>query len=312
MPIFATQPAQKQQLLKDGYIHLQSALPETLLERWRNLAARLEQDALRAHARSDALHGACVIEDPVGPRLMRFDDVLAVDPEAVLDLLACPAMMAVAREFGGEGTVPVQMDILYKQQHPHPVVLWHQGAQHPRGYPYLNVGVYLDDALEGDGCLRYVPGTQHELQDICGLSAQYGWDIPGTIEQPARAGDILIQDMMILHGSQPKLTSGVRRTIYIELRPVAGIQESEVYSREWIELRKRWMALVLQRTESGHWPDRWLRQLPRDPGTVEDVVMEIMARREAPIPAVYCHQPIVTKDYPVNASASASGDKCSA
>lgn len=66
------------------------------------------------------------------PRLMRHDDILEIDHDAVLDLLACPAMMAVAREFSGRGTVPLQLDILYKHEHPHPVILWHQGAPHPR------------------------------------------------------------------------------------------------------------------------------------------------------------------------------------
>jgi len=41
------------------------------------------------------------------------------------------------------------------------------------------------------------------LQDICLLSQAHGRDIPGTVEQPAKAGDILIQDMMILHDSPP-------------------------------------------------------------------------------------------------------------
>ena len=302
MPVYRIKSEQQQQLLKDGYLRLPDALPATLLERWRNLSDQLEQKSLSAFDQSDHLHGACVVEDPVGPRLMRYDDIISIDPEAVLDLLACPAMLAVARELSGKGTVPLQLDILYKQQHPHPVILWHQGAPHPRSYPYLNVGVYLDDAPAGDGCLRYVPGTQHERQDICGLSQQYGWDIPGTVEQPARAGDILIQDMMILHGSQPKLSPGVRRTIYIEWRPAAGIMESGVQTELWAELRKRWMALVLQRADPEHWPEEWLRELPSDPGTVDEVVADIMAQREPPIPAVYCHYPVEHDDYPVPGS----------
>jgi len=186
----------RKQLLEDGYVPLPGGLPQDLLNRWRELAERLEVRALDAHARNESLHGACVIEDPVGPRLMRYDDVLGQDADAALDLLACPAMMAVARELCGCETVPLQMDLLYKHQHPHPATLWHQDSPHPRGYPYLNVGIYLDDAGQNDGCLHYVPGTQHELQDICGLTNTHGWDIPGIVQQPAKAGDILVQDMM--------------------------------------------------------------------------------------------------------------------
>ena len=230
MQSYEIKPQQSQKLLDDGFTLLPQELPIELLERWRNLAERLESRALKSYAKAEQVRGACVIEDPVGPRLMRHDDVLGIDPDAVLDLLACPAMLAVARDLCGPGVVPLQFDILYKHQHPHPVVIWHQGAAHPRGYHYLNVGVYLDDAPADDGCLKYVPGTQHKLQDICSLAETHGWDVPGVVEQPAKAGDILVQGMMILHGSAPKRSPGVRRTIYIELRPAAGIIESNAQS----------------------------------------------------------------------------------
>ncbi len=298
-PAYETTPEQRQQLLTDGFVRLPGALPADLLAHWRDLSERLSCEAVAAHQRSESLPCACVVEDPVGPRLMRFDDILAVDANAVLDLLACPAMMAVAREMCGRGAVPLQLDILFKHQHPHPVIKWHQGAPHPRGYPYLNVGIYLDDAKSGDGCLRYVPGTQHELQDICELSATHGWDIPGTIEQPARAGDILVQDMMILHGSQPKRSPGVRRTIYVEIRPAAGILESNAQSEQWMGLRKRWMALVLRRAAPSEWPETWRVDLPTDLGTDEQEIAAILASREPPIPAVYCHYDVDAFNYPI-------------
>jgi hypothetical protein len=290
---------QVRQLSDEGFVLLPGALPDVLLTRWRELTEQLEADALAAHAQSIRLHGACVLEDATGPRLARYDDIHGVDRDAVLDVLACPAMIAVARAFCGRGAVPLQLDVLFKHPHPHDVILWHQGAPHPRGYPYLNVGIYLDDADAGDGCVRYVPGTQHELQDITGLSTAHGWEIPGTREQPAKAGDILVQDMMVLHGSQPKRREGVRRTIYIELRPAAGIEESGAQSACWIELRKRWMALVLRRAASQDWPQDWRADLPADLGSDEDEVAAILAHPEPPIPAVYSVEPVEHPDYPI-------------
>ena len=292
---------QKQKLLDDGFTRLPDALAPELLQRWRELADRLEAQALDAHARSEQLHGACVIEDPVGPRLMRFDDVLGQDTDAVLDLLACPAMLAVARELCGPGVVPLQLDILYKHQHPHPIIIWHQGAAHPRGYPYLNVGVYLDDADADDGCLKYVPGTQHNLKDICALSETYGWDIPGVVELPARAGDILVQDMMVLHGSAPKRSPGVRRTVYIELRPAPGIAESNVQSEQWARLRQRWMGLIVRRAEAHGLDTSGFGEIPADLGSDADEAATILAHWEPPIPAYYCNRHVETDCYPVPA-----------
>jgi hypothetical protein len=283
---------------------LPDALPADLLARWRALTEHWEIEAVSGHRDGKPLRGACVIETSEGAQLVRLDDLIAIEPDATLELLACPAMMAVSRELCGRGTVPLQLDVLFKHANRHSVILWHQGAPHPRGWPYLNVGIYLDDAGAGDGCVRYVPGTQHDLQDICALSQSYGWDIPETKEQPARAGDILVQDMMILHGSPPKRSPGVRRTIYVELRPVAGIQESRAQSARWAALRERWMGLVVRRAKPEDWPRAWREDLPAELDDDETELAAIVEHREPPIPAVYCPQLVAGPDYPIPSHAS--------
>jgi hypothetical protein len=298
MPTYTTTALQKEELLGRGYTALPEAIPAELLDRLQKMAERLEVKAMRDHENGTLTHAA-VITDPVGNRLARYDDILREDPDTVLDLLASPAMMAVFRDLCGKNAAPIQVDILYKQQHPHPVVIWHQGAQHSRDYPYLNVGVYLDDAGFGDGCLRYLDGTQHELQDIQGLSEEHGWDIPGVVEMPAEAGDILVQDMMVLHGSQPKRTLGCRRTIYIEIRPIEAILESRAQSPEWAENRRRFMGLVLRRADHSDWPADWRSEYPDDLGCDTDEVALIMRDPEPPVPAVYATFPVAHEDYPV-------------
>ncbi len=293
--------AQKEQFLDSGYLLLEQALPPQLLEQLRTLADTLEANALAADAGNERLHGACVVHDNIGPTLIRYDDILGVDKDATLDLLACPAMMAVAKQLSGPGTVPLQVDILYKQQYPRSSVIpWHQGAQHPRNYPYLNIGIYLDDAPAGDGCLRYVPGTQHELQDIDALSKQYGWEPPGVVEVPAKAGDILIQDMMVLHGSQPKKLPGVRRTIYVELRPYEGILESGFQSQQWAKIRQKWMNMVLQRAQDPDYPLQDVEgYVQGEPLNEDAIVQEVITQHEPPIPAVYCKFIVDGDDYPI-------------
>lgn len=303
MATYHTTAEQQQQLLSEGFTLLPNAIAPDLLLRWQKIARDLESKAVAAEEAGNPRHGACVINDQASARLIRQDDILGEDHDATLELLACPAMIAVARELCGRGVVPMQADILYKHQHPFPDIAWHQGAPHPRGFPYLNVGVYLDDADANDGCLRYVPGTQGTLQDICTLAESSGWEPPGMVEQPAKAGDILVQDMMVLHGSPPKRSAGVRRTIYVEYRPVFGIEESAVQSDKWKELRKRLMGLVVRRADSNDWPAEWDSALPMDLGCDEEEVAAILSLREPPIPAVYCpHFPphsIETNDYPV-------------
>lgn len=283
---------------KEGYFLLADCMPEGLLQRWRQLADEIEKESIEQHNNNSRLAGAAVVNDKVGPRLMRFNDVFSQDPELVLETLALPAMLEICRDVVGRGAVPIQMDLLYKQQHPHPVIKWHQGAPHSRNYPYLNVGIYLDNADEGDGCLRYVPGTQHQLQDIDTLSEKFGWELPGVVEQPAKAGDILVQDMMILHGSQPKRSEGTRRTIYVELRPWQSIIESGSQSEQWTELRKQWMAKVLENDKADIWPEDWKKDYQCNKSNAS-LFEQIVTRVEPPIPAVWGLKTTENKDYPV-------------
>lgn len=291
----------KDQLLIDGYLSLSSAVPPQLLARLREMADRLEQvklaefKATGMQPKHAAIFETSNDEQPV---LERLDKLLEADPDTVLDLLATPAMIAVFQELCETDCVPIEMDILYKRQHPNGYVIWHQGAQHSRKKPYLNVGVYLDDAPADDGCLRYVPATQFEKQNICSLASKHGWDVPGSIDVPAKAGYIIVQDMMILHCSLPKLKPGVRRTIYIELRPAEAIIEGEAQSAKWAELRRRWMALVVNRAGISQWP--W--PLPKvKENDVQKEIADIASLSEPPIPAHYCNRPVNHPDYPIPA-----------
>lgn len=300
MAAFNILPDQKAQLETEGYVSLPGTVPPDLLKRLRDMADRLEEKALDMHATGTHSGTAAVFDTPDGPVLERIDKLLEWSPDDALDLLASPAMMAIARELCGEGAVTIEMDVLYKRQHPNGYVIWHQGAQHSRRWPYLNVGVYLDDAPVDDGCLRYVPGTQHAQIDICELTEKHGWHIPGSVDVPAKAGDILVQDMMVLHSSLPKRREGVRRTVYIEIRPAQAIVADQSQSAAWAELRRRWMAMTVARSNPGDWPDAWRDDLPKT-GEQADEIAAIIAQHEPPLPAHYCHRNVDHPDYPVPA-----------
>ncbi|ALU45463.1 phytanoyl-CoA dioxygenase family protein [Pseudoalteromonas rubra] len=286
---------------QNGFVRFEQALSQGLLARLRDLSVRLE-DSAKADLANGALRNQYFLStESEEPKLFRYNDLLFDDPELVLELLASPTMMAICEQMVGLGCVPMQLDLVYKYPHPHPHIAWHHGAPHPRNYPYLNVGVYLDDADLDDGCLRYVPDTQHEVLDIYELSSQYGWDIPGVVQQPAKAGDILVQDMMILHSSEPKRSEGPRRTIYIELRPVDGIAESAMQSAQWAELRKQWMAHVLKAADPQDVPAGWLEYYGEPEHDLPTLVTMIEERRESPIPAVWSHRNVEHPDYPTPA-----------
>ncbi|QPB85349.1 phytanoyl-CoA dioxygenase [Pseudoalteromonas rubra] len=286
---------------QNGFVRFEQALSQDLLARLRDLSVRLE-DSAKADLAKGALRNQYFLStESDEPKLFRYNDLLFDDPELVLELLASPTMMAICEKMVGLGCVPMQLDLVYKYPHPHPHIAWHHGAPHPRNYPYLNVGVYLDDADLDDGCLRYVPDTQHKVLDIYELSSQHGWDIPGVVQQPAKAGDILVQDMMILHSSEPKRSEGPRRTIYIELRPVDGIAESAMQTAQWAELRKQWMAHVIKAADPQDVPAGWLEYYGEPEYDLSTLVTMIEEKRESPIPAVWSHRNVEHPDYPTPA-----------
>ncbi|WP_425638236.1 phytanoyl-CoA dioxygenase family protein [Algoriphagus yeomjeoni] len=277
---------QRAEFLEKGFLVLPNALPANLLSTLQELIAELNEEMLKSYTNSSPIPNASFIEEKDKPLLARVNDLLGVYPEAVLELLASPIMMSIAKDLCGPDVVPLQCDVLFKHNHPQSFISWHQDAPHSRKFPYLNIGIYLDDADIGDGCVDYVPHSQHEVQDIGKLTQKHGYTVPNRVSASVKAGDILIQDMMVLHASQVKRKEGIRRTIYVEMRPAAAILDQGVQSKEWAELRRRWMGIVKRRS-TVIWPEDFLESLPQDLKSDEEEIKQILQHREPPIPANY-------------------------
>ncbi|MEO1023175.1 MAG: phytanoyl-CoA dioxygenase family protein [Bacteroidota bacterium] len=292
---FVITEQQKRSFSHDGFLLLQNAVPKQLLALWQEHTDQLES----GHGLSEAQYNHTSWLGINGQRtLSRCNNMLEVFPDAVLDLIACPAVQAISRDLCGEDAVPLQCDALFKRKSRESIVLWHQDAPHIRTLPYINIGVYLDNADKDDGCLRYVPGSQHHIQDICALVQDHGWDIPGAVDIPAKAGDILIHDMMVLHGSRKKDKAGRRRTVYIEMRSARAIQEEGHHSQAWLDLRRRWMGIAVRRINTQQQSPGLMKGLPNDLGGDEEEIATIMSLHEPPVAAAYCYERITRDGYP--------------
>lgn len=291
----------RSEFLEEGFCLIAEGISKNLLQRLRAIADEIERDALACYSSGNPMSGACVIDDPAGLRLMRFDDLHLKYTSDLLDLLASSTILKLIKEFSGATSVVLQTDILYKHQHPHPVVKWHQDAPHSRNYPYLNVGIYLDDANLNDGCLSFVPKTQHEIQDLYELESKYGWNPPGVVQQPAKAGDILIHDTMILHSSAPKRSKGVRRTIYIEVRPLEAVLEDRVQDEKWAMLRKQLMNEVLKRDIAGVFTEKEKSYFESEAMEIEELIEMISEYRCSPLPSAYNLKDVEGPNYPIPA-----------
>jgi Phytanoyl-CoA dioxygenase (PhyH) len=231
----------------NGYLVLRDWVPADLL-------GRLQQAAdawIAAGARLDPVEAGDdynFAARPGGPALFRVNYLHSKGQAASLELLGCPQLLGVAESLCGPNFVPTYESLVFKQAGDGERIPWHQDAVQPtQRHRIFNFDLYLDQSLPGAGALRVIPGTQRARQDICALNERYGWDHPAAIEVAMGPGDVLLHNVMIVHGSPQVVGRDLRRTIYYEFRSAEEILEDGPWDREWIERRMRLIPLGLRR-----------------------------------------------------------------
>ena len=194
--------------------------------------------------------------------MFRVDYLHNKERPASLELLGSPEILGIAESLAGKNFVPTYEAMVFKDTGNGAPIEWHQDATHPRRYRIFNVDIYLDAALLGQGALRVVPGSQTGKVDICDLRDQYGWGVPRSLEVQMGPGDILVHDVMLVHGSEPTLGNALRRTLYYEFRPAEQILEEGPWDRSWVDKRLRMLPLALE---------AYAKANPGQPGFVWDI-----------------------------------------
>jgi hypothetical protein len=291
-PNFIISEKQHNQLDSDGFLMLRNAISNQLVERLREADEKHRSILLEDESHPHASR-ACILDLGQRRDIIRYNHMELSDPELMIDLLSSPALMACSRLCGKE-SVPTTVDMIIKSKDSN-LVRWHQGPTHSLKYPFFKVGIYLDEAPADEDCLRYVPGTHKDLQDIAELEQQYGWDPPGLVLQPAHPGDILIQHMMILHSSKIRYRPGLRRTIYPQFRSMEGIAESGFYPSEWAQTKRDWMDLIVERADPCDRPPGRISKTKDNLLTVTKRMAQQVSGRER---ASYSKIPTQTETYP--------------
>ena len=164
-----------------------------------------------------------------------------------LELLGSPQVLGVAESLCGPNFVPTYESMVFKKAGDGESIPWHQDAVHTRKHRVFNFDLYLDDSKKGAGALRVVPGSQLKIQDACDIALEHGWDLPGVIHVQLEPGDVLLHDVMVLHGSERTLGKNLRRTIYYEFRAAEMILDEGPWDEDWIDKRLRLIPLALKK-----------------------------------------------------------------
>jgi ectoine hydroxylase-related dioxygenase (phytanoyl-CoA dioxygenase family) len=231
---------------EQGFLVLRDRVPPRMLARLQDAAAdwvntgKNARDAGRADDdyRFAARDGREV--------MFRVDYLHSKGRAASLELLGSPEILGIAESLAGRNLVPTYEAMVFKDTGNGAPIRWHQDATHPRRYRIFNVDIYLDTALPGQGALRVVPGSQQTKVDVCDVEEKYGWAVPGSLEVRMGPGDVLVHDVMLVHGSEPTLGNALRRTIYYEFRAAEQILEEGPWDRSWVDKRLRLLSVALQ------------------------------------------------------------------
>lgn len=231
---------------RDGYLVLRNRIPAPLLRRLQQAADAWigegrqvsEDDPARADYQFAHRGGAS--------RLFRIDYLHGKGQPASLELLGSPAVMGIAESLAGIDAVPTYESLVFKDADDGAPIDWHQDAVHPRTRRIFNIDVYLDASRIGEGALRVAPGSHLAPVDVCQLQEEYGWDAPGVVQVELDPGDVLVHDVMIVHGSEAVRGNRLRRTIYYEFRSAEQIRAEGPWDAEWIDRRLRLLPVALR------------------------------------------------------------------
>jgi ectoine hydroxylase-related dioxygenase (phytanoyl-CoA dioxygenase family) len=157
---------------------------------------------------------------------------------ACLELLGYPTILEIAEQICGTDFFMIQEFAVIKLLGDVVPVLWHQDMYNERKGNSFTMGVYLDDANEGDGALKIIPQSHVSKKDICEIVKE------PSIEIPMQAGGILIHDMMLVHSSEPIRINNMRRVIYFEFLSATHVRAENIYAEDLIQRRTKLIFLA--------------------------------------------------------------------
>ena len=215
---------QRKQLVTDGYCVVEDILPPDELITLRTLANGCVSDIMPEHRAQYRSEGSLVLmaDYPEFARIISYPETL--------------------RAFSALGLQDVRFSSGYVISKPpaSPALFWHQdwwGWDHPVSFGERIVQFfafyYLSDTSPDNGCLRVIPGSQrqrHALHDFDGAhqrglaqivdphSAAFS-DHPDQVDVPVKAGDLVIGDVRLIHGSHPNASDQERTLLTLWYHP---------------------------------------------------------------------------------------------
>lgn len=219
-------PSEIERFDREGFVVLRQAVAPALVAR----LCEAVDAAVARYRPADAIHfcwnGATLAGINEPHRYLR---------PASLAVAGAPALQAIGRALCGDAYVTVSEWLVAKYRDDKARIGWHQDMIHDRSARMATIGIYLTPSRADDGGVRYLPGSQHAPQDM----AQLAQSMPATESADLSPGDVVVHDVMTVHGSAPLTRQQRRLTLYCEFRPAAHVRANPRFSDEWLAQRRQ-------------------------------------------------------------------------
>lgn len=214
---------------RDGFVHLKGVLSAGEIEALRADSGAIIDGGWEGHPNpTDYMHN--VLPDTGEDVFHRVQYIFPKAPRgSFVTLLGHPFILQIVQRLLGEDALCAAEALVFKMAGNGREVLIHADceAADPRLSPLIfNVDYYLDDSTLENGCLYVAPGT-HKLNLPHSEIADKGFDFPGLIPVPVQAGDVLLHNIRLVHGSPRSRGGALRRTIYFEWQSLAALLEQD-------------------------------------------------------------------------------------
>jgi ectoine hydroxylase-related dioxygenase (phytanoyl-CoA dioxygenase family) len=273
-PPRALDTAQAQYFHTNGFVVLRGFLARAELQRLRAATAWLIE---RAH-QSPPLDDPYTCDFAYAPGhdsgqavLRRIEYVVQRLPECRA-LLGHPALLRGVEDLIGADLIPTWDSMVLKMPGEGIAVPWHRDAPSTQvgAHPIFNVDFYLD-AAEGDTALRVLPGSHRwsdadaetRLRELHAAPQRSGGVPVNSADGFADAdatlvtmqpGDVLLHDILLLHGSPPSRGNALRRVIYFEFRSARVELERGPHTPDYVPLKQQILAACIEQRRTGAEP----------------------------------------------------------
>ena len=207
----------RESILRDGYGLAYAAVSPPLLDEVRCDVMRLIEFFYDGHT-DNPDYWSYELDGQIQPVLYRIHN-LEKQPgcPAVCQLLDDPALPDIASSCLGQRALATVRAAVIKLPRVGAPVPWHRDRSHDgvAAGQAVNLSLYLHDSTAGNGCLQVVPGSQTLQGDVDPDEWRRTHDITNV---EARAGDITVHDVRLVHGSGPNRKDALCVRIVMEFR----------------------------------------------------------------------------------------------